>query len=43
MITRDSKTKQVKNRYQEKDFTMCYDKRMVVKTESGIETLPYGY
>ena len=43
MITRDSKTKEVKNRYQEKDFTMCYDKRAVVKTESGIETFPYGY
>ena len=43
MITRDNKTKEVKNRYQEKDFTMCYDKRVVAKTESGIETIPYGY
>ena len=43
MITRDSKTKEVKNMYQEKDFTMCYDKRVVAKTESGIETFPYGY
>ena len=43
MITRDSKTKQIVNRYQEKDFRMCYDKRRMIKTESGIETLPYGY
>ena len=43
MMTRDNKTKEVKNRYQEKDFTMCYDKRVVAKTESGIETFPYGY
>ena len=43
MITRDSKTKQIVNRHQEKDFRMCYDKRRMIKTESGIETLPYGY
>ena len=40
MITRDSKTKQIVNRNQEKDFRMCYDKRCMEKTESGIETLP---
>ena len=43
MITRDSKTKEVKNMYQEKDFTMCYNKRVMVKTESGIDTFPYGF
>ena len=43
MITRDSKTKEVKNMYQEKDFTMCYDKRVIVKTESGIDTFPHGF
>ena len=43
MITRDSKTKEVKNMYQEKDFTMCYNKRVMVKTESRIDTFPYGF
>ena len=43
MITRDHKTKQIVNRYQEKDFRMCYDKRCMIETESGIDTLPYGY
>ena len=43
MISRNTKTKQVENRYQEKDFRMWYDKRVMVKTESGIETFPYGY
>ena len=43
MITRDHKTKQIVNRYQEKDFRLCYDKRCTVETESGIDTLPYGY
>ena len=43
MIFRNSQTKQVENRYQEKDFRLCYDKRIMKKTESGIETFPYGY
>ena len=43
MITRDHKTKQIVNRHQEKDFRMCYDKRCMIETESGIDTLPYGY
>ena len=42
-ITRDPATKRIVNRYQEKDFQLCYDKRVMVKTESGIDTLPYGY
>ena len=29
--------------YQEKDFTMCYDKRVIVKTESGIDIFPHGF
>ena len=43
MIFRNSQTKQVENRYQEKDFRLCYDKRIMKKTESGIDTFPYGY
>ena len=43
MIFRNSKTKQVENRYQEKDFRLCYDKRVMKKTESGIDTFPYGF
>lgn len=42
-ITRDPATKRIVNRYQEKDFQLCYDKGVMVKTESGIDTLPYGY
>ena len=42
-ITRDSTTKQITNKYQEKDFRLCYDKRCKIKTDSGIDTLPYGY
>ena len=43
MIFRNSQTKQVENRYQEKDFRLCYDKRVMKKTESGIDTFPYGF
>ena len=43
MIFRNSQTKKIENRYQEKDFRLCYDKRVMKKTESGIETFPYGY
>ena len=43
MIYRNSQTKKIENRYQEKDFRLCYDKRVMKKTESGIETFPYGY
>ena len=44
MITRDSKTKQVVNRYQEKDFRLVYDKRSMHDDKLGtIETLPWGY
>ena len=44
MITRDSKTKQVINRYQEKDFRLVYDKRYKHNDNHGtIETLPWGY
>lgn len=42
-ITRDAKTRQITNKYQEKDFQLCYDKRRIIKTDSGIDTLPYGY
>ncbi|XP_022787930.1 uncharacterized protein LOC111327883 [Stylophora pistillata] len=42
-ITLDPATKRIVNRYQEKDFQLCYDKGVMVKTESGIDTLPYGY
>ena len=40
MITRDAKTKQIVNKYQEKDFTLGYDKRCV---QENYNTLPYGY
>ena len=43
MIFRNNQTKQIENRYQEKDFRLCYDKRVMKKTESGIDTVPYGY
>ena len=43
MIFRNSQTKQIENRYQEKDFRLCYDKRIMKKNESGIETFPYGF
>ena len=43
MIFRNSQTKKIENRYQEKDFRLCYDKRVMKKTETGIETFPYGY
>ena len=43
MIYRNSQTKQIENRYQEKDFRLCYDKRVMKKTKSGIDTFPYGY
>ena len=43
MIYRNSQTKKIENRYQEKDFRLCYDKRVMKKTESGIDTFPYGY
>ena len=42
-ITRDPSTKQIVNRYLEKDFRFVYDKRCMVKTGTGIDTLPYGY
>ena len=43
MIFRNSKTMQVENKYQEKDFRLCYDKRVMNKTESGFDTFPYGF
>ena len=44
MITRDSKTKQVVNKYQEKDFRLVYDKRSTHNNGQGtIDTLPWGY
>ena len=44
MITRDGKTKQVVNKYQEKDFRFVYDKRSTHNDGHGtIETLPWGY
>ena len=44
MITRDGKSKQVVNRYQEKDFRLVYDKRSTHNNKHGtIETLPWGY
>ena len=42
-ITRDSETKEIVNRYQEKDFRFVYDKRCLNKVETGIDTLPCGY
>ncbi len=44
MINRDGKTKQVVNKYQEKDFRFVYDKRSTHDDGHGtIETLPWGY
>ena len=42
-ITRDPKTKEVVNQYQEKDFRFVYDKRCLKRIENGIDTLPYGF
>ena len=42
-ITRDPKTKEIFNQYQEKDFRFVYDKRCLNKVETGLDTLPYGY
>jgi len=42
-ITRDSKTKQLVSKYQEKDLTLGYDKRYLEKTDKGFETFPWGY
>ena len=39
-ITRDSTTKQIVNKYQEKNFTLVYDKRCI---QENFDTLPYGY
>lgn len=39
-ITRDTKTKQLINAYQEKDFKLVYDKRCIV---DDYDTVPYGY
>ena len=44
MITRDSKTKQVVNRYQKKDFRFVYDKRSTHDDGHGTtDPIPYGY
>ena len=44
MITRNSKTKQVENKYQEKDFRLVYDKRSMYKDkQNNIDTYPWGY
>jgi len=43
-ITRDSKTKNIVNKYQEKFFSFDYDKRVINKIDNEhIDTLPYGY
>ena len=42
-ITRDPKSKTIINKYQEKDFRLCYDKRCATRDGNTIETLPYGY
>ena len=43
-ITRDSKTKNIVNKYQEKFFSFDYDKRVINKINNEhIDTLPYGY
>ncbi len=43
-ITRDSKTKNIINKYQEKFFSFDYDKRVINKLNNEIiDTLPYGY
>ena len=40
-ITRDSKTKQLVNKYREKDLKLDYDKRWVAA--AGGETFPWGF
>jgi ribosomal protein S20 len=43
-ITRDPKTKNIVNKYQEKFFSFDYDKRVTNKVnDEHIDTLPYGY
>ncbi len=43
-ITRESKTKNIVNKYQEKFFSFDYDKRIINKiNDEHIDTLPYGY
>lgn len=43
-ITRDPKTKNIINKYQEKLFSFDYDKRVINKLNNEhIDTLPYGY
>jgi ribosomal protein S20 len=43
-ITRDPKTKNIVNKYQEKFFSFDYDKRIINKiNDEHIDTLPYGY
>ena len=43
-ITRDSKTKNIVNKYQEKIFSFDYDKRVIkIVNNEHIDTLPYGY
>jgi ribosomal protein S20 len=43
-ITRDPKTKNIVNKYQEKFFSFDYDKRVINKiNDEIIDTLPYGY
>jgi len=36
------KTKQLVNKYQEKDLTLGYGKRYLEKTDKGFETFPWG-
>lgn len=43
MITRDNKTNDLVNKYQEKDFKLVFDKRRVVKKSRCVETFPWGY
>ncbi len=40
MITRDSRTRELVNKYNEKNFTLGYDKRCV---QGDFDTVPYGY
>jgi hypothetical protein len=43
-ITRDQKTKNTVNKYQEKIFSFDYDKRLInYINDDHIDTLPYGY
>ena len=43
-ITRDSKSKNIVNKYQEKIFSFDYDKRVINKIDNEhIDTVPYGY